>query len=85
MPASSWRRSTGRFGSTTLPGSNPPSRCLSQYLQNRLQPNKNRANYCLKKPILYTKTGLGKATERFLDVCSVIRTLSQVSQLLQNL
>ena len=42
------------------------------------------ANYCLKKPILYTETGLGKATERFLDVCSVIRTLSQVSQLLQN-
>jgi hypothetical protein len=29
-------------------------------------------------------TGLGKAIERFLDVCSAIWTLSQVSQLVQN-
>jgi hypothetical protein len=36
---------------------------------------KQSPNYCLKKPILDTETGLGKAIERFLDVCSVIRTL----------
>src|SRR5664280_1204966 len=40
-PGRSWRRSTGRFGSTTLE-SNPPSRGLSQYLQDRLQRNKKR-------------------------------------------
>ena len=43
MPGSSSRRSTGRFGSTTLPGSNRPSTIgLYQYLQNRLQRNKER-------------------------------------------
>src|ERR1035441_7414615 len=36
---------------------------------------KQSPNYCLKKPILDTETGLGKAIERFLDVCSVILIL----------
>src|ERR1017187_4677091 len=78
MPGSSWRRFAGRFGSTTLPGSNPPSTIgLSPYLQHRLQSNKNRRSTVYRNVSFTRRTGLGKAIERVLAVCSEVLALIQ--------